>query len=187
MNAASAALKKCGHLFPHLSYQKKIVQRSFQRQDKERKKLEWQEEVMMTCQKTTLTSMTAMLIPLLQVTKRRKELGLDELNEKKWRERERKDNELKRSAEVEHENTDVVKEKTQVDSEKTEVVIKKRRKPEQLEEGECSDEDVEDVEEQQEVTSEVKGVEPGAEEKSVEEQKRLSLVDYDAVSSEGEM
>ena len=32
MNAAKIALEKCGHLFPHLNYQKRIMERSFKRQ-----------------------------------------------------------------------------------------------------------------------------------------------------------
>merc|ERR1712037_643628 len=32
MNAAKIALEKCAHLFPHLNYQKRIMERSFKRQ-----------------------------------------------------------------------------------------------------------------------------------------------------------
>ena len=45
MNAAKAALENCSYLFPHLDYQKKIVERSFQRQNKESLELKWREEV----------------------------------------------------------------------------------------------------------------------------------------------
>lgn len=54
MNAASAALKNCSDLFPHLSYQKKIVERSFHVQDMERKKQEWRDEVVMMRKKLGL-------------------------------------------------------------------------------------------------------------------------------------
>ena len=32
MNAAKLALETCAHLFPHLNYQKRIMERSFKRQ-----------------------------------------------------------------------------------------------------------------------------------------------------------
>jgi len=66
MNAAKAALENCSYLFPHLDYQKKIVERSFQRQNKESLELKWREEVL----------------------QQRKALGLDKAFEDKWRERE---------------------------------------------------------------------------------------------------
>ena len=34
MNAAKLALEQCSHLFPHLTYQKKILERSFKFQGK---------------------------------------------------------------------------------------------------------------------------------------------------------
>ena len=58
MNAAKLALETCGHLFPHLDYQKKIVERSLKR-NKDHLKQSWQEEV----------------------RKQRKLMGLDEINE----------------------------------------------------------------------------------------------------------
>lgn len=61
MNAAKKALESCSHLFPHLDYQKKIVERSFQRQTREQQKMAWQEEV----------------------RRKRKELGLDKKYEEK--------------------------------------------------------------------------------------------------------
>merc|ERR1712117_739420 len=66
MNAAKAALENCSYLFPHLDYQKKIVERSFQRQNKESLELKWREEVL----------------------QQRKALGLDKAFEEKWRGRE---------------------------------------------------------------------------------------------------
>ena len=44
MNAAKIALDTCGHLFPHLDYQKKIVERSL-RKNKDHMKQSWEEEV----------------------------------------------------------------------------------------------------------------------------------------------
>ena len=44
MNAAKIALDTCGHLFPHLDYQKKIVERSL-RKNKDHLKQSWEEEV----------------------------------------------------------------------------------------------------------------------------------------------
>ena len=44
MNAAKLALDTCSHLFPHLDYQKKIVERSLMR-NKDHLKETWQEEV----------------------------------------------------------------------------------------------------------------------------------------------
>ena len=57
MNAAKIALDTCGHLFPHLDYQKKIVERSL-RQNKDHLKQAWEEKVRRV----------------------RKERGLDEIN-----------------------------------------------------------------------------------------------------------
>ena len=58
MNAAKLALETCGHLFPHLDYQKKIVERSLKK-NKDHIKQTWAEEV----------------------RKKRKLIGLDEINE----------------------------------------------------------------------------------------------------------
>ena len=58
MNAAKIALDTCGHLFPHLDYQKKIVERSL-RKNKDHMKQSWEEEVRRV----------------------RKERGLDEIND----------------------------------------------------------------------------------------------------------
>lgn len=45
MNAAKLALDNCSHLFPHLDYQKKIVERSLFRQNKDQIRVTWEEEV----------------------------------------------------------------------------------------------------------------------------------------------
>merc|ERR1712166_389352 len=58
MNAAKLALDTCSHLFPHLDYQKKIVERSLKK-NKDHLKESWEEEV----------------------RKKRKILGLDDINE----------------------------------------------------------------------------------------------------------
>ena len=44
MNAAKLALDTCSHLFPHLDYQKKIVERSLKK-NKDHLKESWEEEV----------------------------------------------------------------------------------------------------------------------------------------------
>lgn len=56
MKAAKLALENCAHLFPHLTYQKKIVERSLYKQNKDRLREEWHKEV----------------------RKKREELGLDD-------------------------------------------------------------------------------------------------------------
>ena len=43
MNAAKIALDTCGHLFPHLDYQKKIVERSL-RKNKDHMKQSWRKK-----------------------------------------------------------------------------------------------------------------------------------------------
>ena len=45
MNAANSALASNSHLFPHLSYQKKVLERNIERQSIEQKKENWKEEV----------------------------------------------------------------------------------------------------------------------------------------------
>nr|XP_040577073.1 ribonuclease 3-like [Lepeophtheirus salmonis] len=45
MNAAKDALENCKHLFPHLKYQKRVVERSFSKQSLQEKKKVWEEEV----------------------------------------------------------------------------------------------------------------------------------------------
>ncbi|CAB4057265.1 rnc [Lepeophtheirus salmonis] len=47
MNAAKDALENCKHLFPHLKYQKRVVERSFSKQSLQEKKKVWEEEVIL--------------------------------------------------------------------------------------------------------------------------------------------
>jgi hypothetical protein len=69
MNAAKTALETCSDLFPHLDYQRKIVERSFQKQNREQLAMDWRSEVL----------------------KQRKKLGMDDAFEEKLKERKRRE------------------------------------------------------------------------------------------------
>ena len=63
MNAAKLALEDCSELFPHLSYQRRLVKRSFKQQEIERRKEDWKEEVRI----------------------KREELGINKIEAAKWK------------------------------------------------------------------------------------------------------
>ena len=120
MNAAKLALETCGHLFPHLDYQKKIVERSLKR-NKDHIKQSWEEEV----------------------RRRRKLMGLDEINEECSKRNDRRLKEKKHDIKKKRpEYLPVVQPPPPPPPPPVEVPKKKKEakvRDEPKEEGECSD------------------------------------------------
>ena len=161
MNAAQLALESSGHLFPHLSYQKKIVERSFQRQTMDDKRKQWQNEV----------------------KRMRKELGLDEMSrrkdERRKREREESGRKAERPAKMQRkakkeEKQPKIKKTIKPINVKPKVVKKEKKKAAKTEnnaekeEGELSSDDEDSSDEGKEVPS-------GA---------LANIMEYDSVSSD---
>lgn len=128
MNAAKLALETCSHLFPHLDYQKKIVERSLKR-NREHLKMTWEEEV----------------------RKKRKEMGLDVINEECSRRNAERLSKIVTSSNTKKPSVEKPVEIIVKQEEPLEEVIpeapsqpKKKRsevKEEPSEEGECTDSD----------------------------------------------